>query len=238
MEHTIKIEFKEGAKRTQQKGIRVPLQLQKAVDEGIKNLLAAGHIERTDKITDEMFIKTSRDNSQEGARRQIALDSRSLNTANLKDKYHMPNLENLMESVAEIITGKQEGDVWFTSLDMVYAYVQRVLHPETATKFQIIGGETTGTYAFKTWYYGLATMPPEFQKIMDKILHKTKNTFSFIDDILVVTKEKKEENMVTVEETINAMDEAGIRLKIGKCKIAKPDTEWLGYKMSMEELNH
>ena len=46
---------------------------------------------------------------------------------------------------------------------------------------------------------------------MDKKLHKTKNTFSIIDDILVVTKGTKEEHMVTVEETNKAMDEAGIR---------------------------
>ena len=48
---------------------------------------------------------------------------------------------------------------------------------------------------------------------MDKKLHKTKNTFSIIDDILVVTKGTKEEHMVTVEETNKAMDEAGIRIR-------------------------
>ena len=67
---------------------------------------------------------------------------------------------------------------------------------------------------------------------MDNILHKTKNKFAVIDDILIVTKGKKEEHMVTVEETIKAMDEAGRLLKIEKCNIAKPDTEWLGYKLS------
>ena len=40
--------------------------------------------------------------------------------------------------------------------------------------------------------------------------------------------------MLTVAETIKAMDEAGIRLKVEKCKIAKPDTEWRGYKLSKE----
>ena len=52
---------------------------------------------------------------------KIALDARSLNNAILKDKYQMPNLENLMKKVAEFINGKQKEDVWFTSLDMVYA---------------------------------------------------------------------------------------------------------------------
>ena len=136
-----------------------------------------------------------------------------------------------MKHIAENINGKQEGDVWFTSLDMVQAYGQTVLHPEAAKhcNFQIIGGKTTGTYAFKTGYYGLTTMPPESQKLMEKFLHKAKNTFSFIDDILVVTKGTKQQHMVTVEERTKAMNEAGIRLKIEICKIAKPDT---GYKLS------
>ena len=31
----------------------------------------------------------------------------------------MPNLESLVKNIAEIINGKQEGEVWFTSKDMV-----------------------------------------------------------------------------------------------------------------------
>ena len=165
--HTIQIEFKEGAKSTQQKGRRVPLQLQKAVDEEIKNLIKAGHIERVDKISDEMFIKPVVITVKKDRSVKIVLDARSFNNAIMKEKYQMPNLYSLIEEI-EIANGKQEGEVRFTSLDMLYAYGQTTLHPETAKhcNFQIIGGETT--YAFKTGFYGLTIMPPEFQKIMDK----------------------------------------------------------------------
>ena len=108
----------------------------------------------------------------------------------------MPNLESLNEKVAEKVYATTEGEVFFTSLDMKDAYGKTVLHPETLKhcNFQIVRGELTGTYAFNTGFYGLTIMPPEFQKIMDNILHKTQNTFTFIDDILIVTKETKEEN--------------------------------------------
>ena len=87
----------------------------------------------------------------------------------------MPNLDNLMEQVAEIKNDEKEGEVRFMSLDMLYAYGQTELHPETARlcNFQILGGRATGTYAFDTGYYGLTIMPPEFQKITDKLLHNT-----------------------------------------------------------------
>ena len=69
---------------------------------------------------------------------------------------------------------------------------------------------------------------------MDNLQHKTKNTFKVIEDIRIVTKRSKEDHLKTVEETIQVQDEAEIRLKTEKCKIAKTKTEWLGYKLSAE----
>ena len=57
-------------------------------------------------------------------------------------------------------------------------------------------------------------MPPEFQKIMDKLLHNTRNTLGFIDDKLIVTKGTKQQHMEKVEEVLTILDEAGIRLKL------------------------
>ena len=76
-------------------------------------------------------------------------------------------------------------------------------------------------------------MPPEFQESTKRILQKiTTKTLSFIHDILLVIKGTEESHMKTVEEAIRAMDEAGIRLKLEKCKVAKAETECLGYNLS------
>ena len=195
--HSIKIEFKEGAKITQHKGRRVPLQLQKAVDAKVRNLLAAGHIKRVDKISVEMFIQPVVITVKKDRSVKIALDARSLNNAILKSKHQRPNLESLMQNMAEVVNEEKDGEVWFSSFDMLYACGQTPLHPNTARhcNFQIVGGESTGTYAFNTGYYGLTIIPPEFQNIMDKILHATKNTFTFLHDILIVTKGTHEAHM-------------------------------------------
>ena len=60
---------------------------------------------------------------------------------------------------------------------------------------------------------------------MDNTLHEVKNTFTFIDDILVVTKVTKEEHLEKVEEVTFC-------LKLEKRNIAQKNTEWLGYKLS------
>ena len=38
--------------------------------------------------------------------------------------------------------------------------------------------------------------------------------------------------MEKVEEVLTILDEAGIRLKLEKCKKAQTKTEWLGFKLS------
>ena len=78
---------------------------------------------------------------------KLALDARSLNDAIQKDKYQMPNLDNLLGQVAEIINEENEGEVGFTTLDRVYAYGQTELNPDTDQhcNFQIVGGRATGT---------------------------------------------------------------------------------------------
>ena len=54
---------------------------------------------------------------------------------------------------------------------------------------------------------------------MDKLLHNTRNKFAIID-ILIVTKGTKRQ-MEKLEASLTILDEAGIRLKLEKCKIAK-----------------
>ena len=94
---------------------------------------------------------------------KIALDAKALNHAIDKDKYEMPNLENLLDMVAEKLNS-ENGEAWFSSVDVTYAYGEFPLHQLTAKHcyFQIIGGESTGTYRFVTGFYGLTVMPTEF----------------------------------------------------------------------------
>ena len=211
---------------TQQKGRRVPFHLQTAVKAEIAELIKEGHIRRIDKTNDDVFIQPTVTTVKRDKTVKVALDARQLNNAIQKDKHQMPNLDNVMEQVAEIVKSKSERSVRFTSLDMQYAYGQTELHPDTAKhcNFQIIRRKATGTYTFITGFYGLTTISTEFQKIMDKILHNVRNTFTFIVDILVVTKGSKIGHIKQVENVMKILDKAGIRLKEEKCQIAQSET--------------
>ena len=156
--------MKNDAKNSHQKGRRVPIQLQEQVDKEIEKLLKEGHIERVEKIQDDVFIQPTVITVKRDKSVKIALDARALNESIAKDKYQMPNLENLIDMIAEKVD-KEEGETWYSSVDMTYAYGQVPLHEVTKKhcNFQIVGGKSTGTYRFKTGCYGLTVMPTEFQ---------------------------------------------------------------------------
>ena len=63
-----------------------------------------------------IVIRVKKDRS-----REIALDARALNQEIDKDKYQMPNLDNLLRMVAEKLD-TEKGEAWFSSVDMTYEY--------------------------------------------------------------------------------------------------------------------
>ena len=227
--------MKDGTRVTQQKGRRIPIQLQEQVDKEIQNLLEQGHIQKVNNIKDDVFIQPVVITVKKDRSVKLALDARALNNSIAKDKYQMPNLENLMDMIADKIDGK-EGEVLYSSVDMKYAYGQIPLDESTAKhcNFQIIGGKSTGTYRFVTCHYGLTIMPTEFQKVMDLTLVNMDCTFVYIDDILIVTKGEKSVHMQKVRDVLEVLDKANLQLRADKCQIACTKIEWLGYELSGE----
>ena len=119
--------MKEIAKNTQQKGRRIPIQLQEKVDKEIEKLLKEGHIEKVKKIQDDVYIQPTVITVKKDKSVKIALDARALNQSIAKQKYQMPNLDNLIDMIAEELE-ERKGEAWYSSVDMTYAYGQVPLH--------------------------------------------------------------------------------------------------------------
>ena len=165
---------------------------------------------------------------------KLALESRELNKQVHKNKYQMPNIEELMDTVGQTISERKPGDVYFSTMDLTYAYGQLPLSPETSVQcsFLLVGGKSTGTYRFQTGFYGLTTMPAEFQRVMDTIFSEFPHAHAFIDDNLVVTKGTEIEHISTVERILRKLDCENMSLKLTKCQFARRECEWLGHKIT------
>ena len=180
-----------------------------------------------------MFIQPTVITAKKDESVKIALDARALNQSIAKDKYQMPNLENLFDMIAEKLD-KEEGEAWYSSVDMTYASGQIPLHELTKKhcNFQIVGGKSTGTYSFITRYYSLTVMPTEFQKLMDLTLANINSVFVYIEDILIVTKGTKQQHMNKVREVLKILDVANLQLKAEKCVVVQENIERLGHKLT------
>ena len=58
-------------------------------------------------------------------------------------------------------------------------------------------------------------MPAEFQKAMDRTIINAKNTFCFLDDILIVSKGTKSEHQKLVKEVLGKLDQ---KTYLSKCQ--------------------
>ena len=81
----MRIELEQNAEITQQKGTRVPIQFQDAVQAEIDRLLE-GYNKKVNGVTDKQFIQPVVITVKIDKSVKISLDARALNNENVKDK--------------------------------------------------------------------------------------------------------------------------------------------------------
>ena len=179
-----------------------------------------GQIEKLQECSDKNFISPIVITVKQDKSVKLALDSKVLNKAIHKNKYQMPNIDSLIDSISQHINDSNQGDnIYFSTIDLRYAYSQLKLHPDTARhcNFNIICGDATGTYRFKTGFYGLTDMPAEFQKAMDYTLVGLSNTYCFLEGIILVSKDSKEMQLDYVYKCLQKLEADNLRINLSKC---------------------
>ena len=141
---------------THQKGRRDPINLQPLVNDKFEKLFAEKHIVKLNSCSDKNFITPIVITVKRDKTVKLALDSKILNKSIHRNKYQMPNKQNLIDTIQQNLnTNASQETAYFSTLDLKYAYSQIILDPETARhcNFYIISGEGTGTYLFITRFY-------------------------------------------------------------------------------------
>ena len=144
----------------------------------------------------------------------------------------MPNIGELVDTIGQLISEIKQWEVYFTTMDLTYAYGQ-LLSEETSVhcNFSLVAERSTRTNRFRTGVYGLTSMPAEFQRVMDSILNEFPQANASIDDILVTTKCTEVEHISLVEKILRKLNRENISLKLPKCEFAKRECEWLGHRI-------
>ena len=83
----------------------------------LDKLLSEGHITKLDKCTSDCFIAPIKITVKKDDSIKLALDAKPINRQLYKNKYQMPNVDELMDGVSQIVTAKTQGTL--TSLYLI-----------------------------------------------------------------------------------------------------------------------
>ena len=142
---------------------RVPISLQDKVEREITRLIQAGRIVKLEERSDKHSVSPIVITVKKDGSLKLAFESRELNKQVHKNKYQIPNIEELLDGISRIIGKRKYGEVYFTTLGLTYLYGQVDLETKTSEhcNFSLVGGKSTGFFSFQN---GLTTTPAEVQK--------------------------------------------------------------------------
>ena len=120
---------------------------------------------------------------------------------------------------------------------MAWGYLQLPLSEQARPKTAFITETQTGE--FTRAMFGLANAPRYFAKLMDRVLSHVRKkgiVFNFFDDMCVFA-DTWENLMKNLEEVLVLLIEAGLTLRLNKCKFGMLYIEYLGYILGNGEIS-
>ena len=110
MKHSVKFTFHKQFTPTHQKGRRVPINLQPLANAELKKLLDKKHIIKINSCSDKIFISPIVITEKRDKTVKLDLDSKILNKSIHKNKYQMPSIDNLIDTIQQNLntTASQE----------------------------------------------------------------------------------------------------------------------------------
>jgi putative transposase len=139
-------------------------------------------------------------------------DYRPINQQTKFDKYAMPTPEEIFDVVRHVKV--------FSTLDLRAGYHQLSIREEDKAKIAFWGinfHDKDCLYQWKFLPFGLKNAPPEFQRVMDRILVRLDFVRCYIDDI-VVYNDTVEEHQIHLQIVFERLKAHGLCLHLRKCK--------------------
>jgi len=156
------------------------------------------------------------------------VDYRRLNNITNKDAYPLPRMEDCLDSLGDAKV--------ITSLDCTVGYWQVPLRKEDREKTAF----TThcGIYEWLAMPFGWTNARATFQRALDIILSglKWKICLVYLDDVIIFSA-TPEQHIKDVDTVLTRLREAGVTLKLRKCKWFTTEVEYLGHIVSPVRLH-
>jgi hypothetical protein len=154
---------------------------------------------------------------------RMCIDFTSLNKACPKDNFSLPRIDKIVDSAA--------GSEVMSLLDCFSGYHQIYMKEEDKASTSFI--TPFGTYCFVRMPEGLKNAGSTFFRLTKTVLESQvgRNIFTYVDDIIVASK-NKEDHLANLAETFANMRDARLRLNPEKCVFDVRQGKILGYLVS------
>jgi len=208
-----------GAQPIKQSPYRVSQKQRAEIDNHIANMLDQEIIEVSSSPWSSPVVLVKK---KDGSTR-FCIDYRKLNTVTKKDSYPLPRIDDALDALS--------GSKYFSTLDLQSGYHQVLMHPDSKEKTAFISH--AGLYQFRVLSFGLTNAPPQFQRLMARVLHglEWKVCLIYIDDIIIFSR-TFEEHLSRLSLVFDRLRQANLKLKPSKCHFAQSSVNFLGFVVS------
>ena len=160
----------------------------------------------------------------DGSLRSLA-DLRELNKVIKRKPYPLPKITDMLQRL--------EGFMYASSLDLNMGYYHILLTPNSSRLCTIV--LPWGKYEYLRLPMGLCNSPDIFQEKMSKLMQGLDFARAYLDDLLVLSTEKGfDKHLEKLEQVLNRLSEAGLKINAVKSFFARTSLEYLGYNISRE----
>ena len=156
---------------------------------------------------------------------RMCVDYRALNKLTVKNRYPLPRVDDLLESLA--------GAKYFSSLDLQSGYHQIRIKAgdEQKTAFRT----PFGHFQWNVLPFGLCNAPATFQHAMNNLFGDLIGKFVlvYLDDILIFSK-TREEHLQHLDQILSLLEDNHYYIKLKKCSFMQPEVRFLGHVISQD----
>ncbi|GFY03972.1 retrovirus-related Pol polyprotein from transposon 17.6 [Trichonephila clavipes] len=152
---------------------------------------------------------------------RMCIDYRKLNQKLVKDKFPLPLLEDVLDTLKEAKV--------YSTLDLRYGFFHVDIDEDCRKYTSFIVPD--GQFEFNKVPFGLSTSPGVFQRYVSGIfrdLTRKEIVISYLDD-LVITAKNKQEVLEKLKSTFEVAKKYGLEIKFKKCRFLKKKIEFLGH---------
>ena len=166
--------------------------------------------------------------AKKGGEKRFCIDYRKLNAVTKKDSYPLPRIDDTLDSM--------HGMRFFTTLDLKSGYWQIELDEKSKEKTAFIVGN--GLYEFNRMPFGLCNAPATFQRLMNHALRSVigKKALVYLDDVIIYSK-TQDEHMKDINEVLELIRKAGLRIQLKKCHFFRDSVNYLGHVISRKGIS-